>query len=363
MTSQNDVVGEIWGSVIQKNWENWRWQFAHRLRDIKRLPPKVWQNLDDKEALARVVKYYPFLVTPYYLSLCKSGETDPIMAQCIPRKEELDNSDGLFSDPLQEERFMPIPGLIHRYDDRCLILTNHICAVHCRHCNRKRFWTQQAQAAPQAKNRLDQMISYIRMQKGIREVILSGGDPLSISDQKLDALLSALRSISHVEILRIGSRMPVVMPMRITKPLCRILKRHRPLWFNTQFNHPLEITSDAARACEMILEAGVPVSNQSVLLKKVNDSFETMRDLVYGLQRIGVRPYYLFQCEPVLGAGHFQVDIEQGKQIMEEIWQKCSGLCQPSYVLDSADGKGKIPFPAHNSSLPCYKTSCYRPTA
>jgi lysine 2,3-aminomutase len=309
-----------------------------------------------------VVKRYPFLVTPYYLSLCKNGYVDPIAAQCIPQKEELNNPDDLFSDPLQEERFMPVPGLIHRYDDRCLILTNHSCAVHCRHCNRKRFWAMQQATPPLTEDRLNQMISYISMQKGIREVILSGGDPLSLSDQKLDVLLGALRSIAHVEILRIGSRMPVVMPMRITGALCRILKRHRPLWFNTQFNHPLEITADAAKACEMILEAGIPVSNQSVLLKNVNDSFETMRDLVYGLQRIGVRPYYLFQCEPVLGAGHFQVDIEQGKRIMEEVWRKCSGLCQPTYVLDSINGKGKIPFSPHNSHLPCYETSCYSPT-
>jgi len=339
---KNDVVKEIWGSVSRKDWENWHWQFAHRLRDTTLLPSGIWQHLDDKKTLAHVVTRYPFGATPYYLSLCKSENGDPIAIQCIPRKEELDHSDELSSDPLQEEKFMPIPGLIHRYDDRCLILVNNICAVHCRHCNRKRFWAQQA--VPWTKDRLDQMINYIRLQKGIREVILSGGDPLSISDQKLDVLLGALRSIPHVEILRIGSRMPVVMPMRITKSLCRILKRHRPLWFNTQFNHPFEITGDAARACEMILEAGIPVSNQSVLLKKVNDSFETMRDLVYGLQRIGVRPYYLFQCEPVLGAGHFQVDIEQGKHIMKEIWQKCSGLCQPSYVLDSVNGKGKIPF-------------------
>jgi len=343
----NDVVQEIWGAVTRKDWENWRWQFAHRLRDTKLLPPGIWQEPEDKKALTRVEERYPFVVTPYYLSLCKNEDADPLRAQCIPRKEELDDADYLCPDPLEEERFMPVPGLIHRYDDRCLILTNHICAVHCRHCNRKRFWTQEA--APQTKDRLEQMISYIRIQKGIREVILSGGDPLFLSDRKLDALLRALRSIPHVEILRIGSRMPVVMPMRITKSLCRILKRHRPLWFNTQFNHPLEITGDAARACEMILEAGVPVSNQSVLLKKVNDSFETMRNLVYALQRIGVRPYYLFQCETVLGAGHFQVDIEEGKHIMEEIWQKCSGLCQPSYVLDSPDGKGKIPFLVHNS--------------
>jgi lysine 2,3-aminomutase len=358
MPPGNDVIEEIWGAVGEKDWEDWHWQFAHRLRDIKLLPAS-WQNPDDEKDLARVAERYPFGVTPYYLSLCKNGDAAPLMTQCIPRKEELDNSGSLSPDPLQEERFMPVPGLIHRYDDRCLILVNNICAVHCRHCNRKRFWAQQA--APRMKDHWEQVTGYIRRQKGIREVILSGGDPLSMSDQRLDALLGALRRISHVEILRIGSRIPVVMPMRITKSLCRILKRHRPLWFNTQFNHPLEITGDAARACEMILTAGVPVSNQSVLLKTVNDSFATMRELVYGLQRIGVRPYYLFQCEPVLGAGYFQVDIEQGKHIMEEIWRKCSGLCQPAYVLDTAGGKGKIPFPAHNSSLPCYKTSCYSP--
>ncbi|MDR2861651.1 MAG: KamA family radical SAM protein [Syntrophobacterales bacterium] len=354
MTLPNDVIEEIWGTVSQKDWESWHWQFSHRLSDVTRLPRRIWQN-EDAETIAGVVKHYPFLVTPYYLSLC--GNAAPVMAQCIPRKEELDNHDSLSPDPLQEERFMPVAGLIHRYDDRCLILTNHICAVHCRHCNRKRFWARQTTASL-TENRLKQMIDYIGRQKGIREVILSGGDPLAMPDGKLDALLGALRSISHVEILRIGTRMPVVMPMRITKSLCRILKRHRPLWLNTQFNHHAEITADAAKACEMVLASGVPISNQSVLLKKVNDSFTVMRDLVYGLQRIGVRPYYLFQCEPVLGAGHFQVDIQQGKHIMEEIWRKCSGLCQPAYILDSVHGKEKIPFP-HNSPLPCYETSCY----
>ena len=345
MKPQSDVIEEVWGTVARKDWNNWRWQFAHRLRDVTQLPQRIWQGAGDEKTLAAVVKQYPFLVTPYYLSLCENGNASPIVMQCIPRKEELDNFPGLFPDPLEEEKSMPVPGLIHRYHDRCLILTGNICAVHCRHCNRKRFWVKQA-ANHLTENLINQMTDYIRRQKSIREVILSGGDPLSMADRKLDVLLGVLRKIPHVEILRIGSRMPVVMPMRITKALCRILKRHRPLWFNTQFNHPLEITEDAARACEMILEAGAPVSNQSVLLKKVNDSFATMRDLVYGLQRIGVRPYYLFQCEPVLGAGHFQVDMEQGKHIMEEIWRKCSGLCQPAYVLDSVHGKKKISFPA-----------------
>jgi lysine 2,3-aminomutase len=200
------------------------------------------------------------------------------------------------------------------------------------------------------------MIEYISRSPGIREVIVSGGDPLALGDETLDWFLECLRSIPHVEVLRIGSRAPVVLPMRITQKLCAILHKYRPLWFNTQFNHPREITPEAARACEMLLEAGVPVSNQSVLLRGVNDSYETMRDLLYGLQRISVRPYYLFQCDPVKGTDHFRVDLHSGMEIMGEISKNISGLCVPRYVIDLPDGKREIhlqpfPLPSESSSI------------
>jgi lysine 2,3-aminomutase len=221
-------------------------------------------------------------------------------------------------------------------------MATHACAVYCRHCNRKRLWENKPSAGMQAY--LQPRIAYIRQRKDIREVIVSGGDPLTLSDHALARILESLRAIGHVEVLRIGSRIPVVMPMRITSALCKMLRKYRPLWFNTQFNHPREITSDAARSCEMLLEAGIPVSNQSVLLRGVNDSRDVMRELLYGLQRISVRPYYLFQCDPVRGTDHFRVDIRRGLDIMQELQCSMSGLCMPRYVVDLPGGRGKWPL-------------------
>ena len=195
------------------------------------------------------------------------------------------------------------------------------------------------------------MLRYISASPQIREVIISGGDPLTFDDSTLEALLASFKAIPHVEILRIGSRIPVVIPMRITKELCRMIKRYRPLWFNTQFNHPNEITTESSRACNMLQEAGIPVSNQSVLLKGVNDSPEVMRNLLYSLQKISVRPYYLFHCEPVKGCGHFRTDIQSGLKLMENLWQACSGLSLPQYVVDLPGSTGKIPLTVLSKKL------------
>ena len=214
---------------------------------------------------------YPMAITPYYLSLIqKDDENDPIALQCIPDLKEISVLPNCAEDPLNEDGYMPAPKLIHRYPDRALAIVTKTCATYCRHCNRKRFWKTTETST--LKSRLDKMVRYVADSPQIREVILSGGDPLTYDDEKLEIILASFAAIPHVEVLRIGSRAPVVMPMRITKDLCRMLKRYRPLWFNTQFNHPAEITPDAARACNMLQEAGIPVSNQSVLLKGVNDS-------------------------------------------------------------------------------------------
>lgn len=348
MTQKRKQAAALWEDVPEKDWNNWRWQLTHGLRNPALLPEKFFVPGVPRVETIKVSNHYPFCVTPYYLSLAGlTGTADPIHIQCIPRIQELDRGDDCDPDPLQEEAAMPVLGVIHRYKDRCLVMVTRHCAVHCRHCNRKRRWSSAGGSVERID--IDQMVEYVSSNRNIREVIFSGGDPLIWSDGKLDKLLGAFRAIPHVEILRIGSRMPVVLPMRITKSLCRVLKRHRPLWLNTQFNHVCEITPEASRACEMLLEAGIPVSNQSVLLRGVNDSFAAMRDLLYGLQRISVRPYYLFQCEPVAGAGHFRVDLEAGKTIMEKIWRECSGLCQPNYVVDTTQGRGKVPLPLHSS--------------
>jgi lysine 2,3-aminomutase len=326
-----------------QDWQDWRWQFKNRITGVERLEFYLGKSAAEMKTVKRAASVYPLAITPYYLSLINHDQdNDPLRAQCFPHPQEILPTENGKDDPLEEDAHMPVPKLVHRYPDRCLAIVTAICATYCRHCNRKRFWS--ASPAISLKTRLTKMISYISQSPQIREVIISGGDPLILDDDTLEGLLVSLRAIQHVEILRIGSRTPVVLPMRITGNLCRILKRHRPLWFNTQFNHPQEITPDSVRACNMLLEAGIPVSNQSVLLKGINDSVEIMKKLLYGLQKISVRPYYLFHCDPVKGAEHFRTDVKTGLVMMDNIRRQCSGLSLPQYVLDVPGSTGKIPL-------------------
>ncbi len=331
------------GEVSPAEWRDWTWHLRNRVRSPRELAAATDLTAEALAPFRSVISVYPFAITPYYLSLLDaSDERDPLRRQCFPDPRELDRSGGGLDDPLDEEGAMPVPGLIHRYPDRCLAIVTAACAVYCRHCNRKRMWRRDEPGG--TRERLRTMVDYVGRTPAIREVIVSGGDPLLLAEELLDWFLGALRAIPHVEVLRIGSRVPVTLPMRVTAELCRMLKRHRPLWFNTQFNHSREITPESARACEMLLTAGIPVSNQSVLLRGVNDDYGTMRDLLIGLERISVRPYYLFQCDPVRGADHFRTDIWQGMEIMERLWRSVSGLCLPRYVLDCPGGRGKIPL-------------------
>ncbi len=324
----------------EEQWNDWRWQLKNSIHHPSQLGEGSYLFAHDIDDLNAVVEKYHMSVTPYYLSLVdKWNRRDPIALQCFPDVREIDPLAGGFEDPLDEERDIVVPGLIHRYSDRCLAMVTSRCATYCRHCDRKRRWGVDEEDASPAS--LDAMVAYVAKIPRIREVILSGGDPLMMGDDLLERLLASLTAIPHVEVIRIGSRTPVVLPMRITPELCRMLRRYRPLWFNTQFNHLCEITEESARACEMLVEEGIPVSNQSVLLKGVNDTPETMADLLYGLQRISVRPYYLFHCEPVKGATHFQTEISVGRAIMEKLWGTVSGLCIPRYVIDLPGGRGK----------------------
>lgn len=353
MTFQGGYIfPSFWGSISESEWSDWKWHFAHRITTAETFQKIVKGTHQDFLTWQKVSESYPINITPYYFSLVDfSDENDPLRKQCCPDIREIDHVSGDAEDPLREERDMPVPGLIHRYNDRCVVLITHLCAMYCRHCNRKRLWRKNREYTTR-RDSLRMIIDYISEKHLLREVIISGGDPLILSDEELDWFLGEVRSISHVEVIRLGSRIPVVMPMRITDKLCTLLRKHRPLWFNTQFNHPREITKESARACEMILESGIPVSNQTVLLKGINDTFEIMRDLVYGLQRISVRPYYLFHCEPVKGVHHFRTDIQRGIHIMENLWSHVSGLCIPRYVYDLPGGKGKIPlFPQAFTSI------------
>ena len=342
MNINNKLFSLHYNNASIKNWRDWRWQFKNRVTKTDRL-----EYFSGKPALHKklnaVTSTYPLAITPYYLSLIQSYDgNDPVFSQCVPNPREISCSDGSPEDPLEEDSHMPVPKLIHRYPDRCLAIVTEICATYCRHCNRKRYWSKPIQ--PGFKKRLQKTIRYISESPQIREVIISGGDPLILDDRTIEMMLASLRAIPHIEVLRIGSRIPVVMPMRITRELCRILKRYRPLWFNTQFNHPNEITPEATRACNMLQESGIPVSNQSVLLKGINDSREVMINLLYGLQKISIRPYYLFHCDPAKGCAHFRTDPQAGIAMMEKIWRQCSGLCLPQYVLDVPGSSGKIPL-------------------
>jgi lysine 2,3-aminomutase len=337
------IILPIKRDISLKDWYDWRWQCRNRIHTLEQLAILLKLSVTSLAECSRLMQPFHFSITPYYLSLMDwDVEGDPIGKQCLPDLKEFDiSSDGL-PDPLEEEKNMPVPGLVHRYPDRCLAIVTNACFTYCRHCNRKRRWGNKAREA--TKEELQTIVDYVSRTPGIREVIVSGGDPLTLKEGLLDWFLGELRSLPTVEVLRIGSRAPVVMPMRITKRLCTMLKRHRPLWFNTQFNHAREITEDAARACEMLLSAGIPLSNQSVLLSGVNDTYEAMRSLLYGLQRIGVRPYYLFHCDSVNGTDHFRVDMGKGADIMEKLRENISGLCLPRYVLDTPAEKREITF-------------------
>lgn len=289
-----------------------------------------------------VIAKYPFVTTPYYLSLAKPDLNDPVFKQLCPSADELKEIEGIGEDPLAEEKDSPVPGLVHRYPDRVLMVVTNVCFMNCRHCTRKRLWREGRYHCSVSEIRA--MAEYIRNNKQVRDVIISGGDPLTFSDDILGEILSMVRSIPHVEIIRIGSRAPVVNPGRITPGLVDTLRRNRPVWFNTQFNHVNEITEQSAEAVGKILEAGIPVNNQSVLLKGINDSAEEIKKLCHGLLKIGVRPYYLFHCDPVAGAFHFRTAISKGIEIIEELRGHTSGLAVPIYVIDAIDGGGKIPL-------------------
>ncbi len=330
------------------NWHSWQWQVSNSIFSTRQLKMLLgdspWAELPQK-----VEKIYPVKITPYYLSLVDPDDpNDPIARQSFPDIEEIETEvvQDSSEDPLNEHEHMVLPGLIHRYPDRVLLLAAHECAVRCRHCNRKRTWRRPE--AIRNMEQIDEVCRYLREHPDIREVILSGGDPLMLPLEFLEQMLRKIKEVSRVEVIRIGTRVPVTLPMKITEGLVDLLKRYRPLWVNTHFNHPLEITKWSRRACEMLLCAGIPVSNQTVLLKGVNDRTAVLKELFTTLQAMMVRPYYLFQCDKVMGTDHFRVPLSIGIEIMEDLWCKIGGLCMPKFVVDLPEGGGKaLTMPCH----------------
>ena len=329
--------------ATRENWNDWRWQFRNRITTVEKLSTLIPLSAKEKAQLKLVTTRYPLSVTPYYLSLINTYDPDdPIRKQAIPSFEEIALGCIGFEDPLGEKRDSVVPGLVHRYPDRVLMVLTDICPMLCRHCTRKREWHNGGWV--RTPGEIKAMLDYIRRHKTIRDVILSGGDPLTLSTRRLEDIISKLRQIDHVEIIRIGTRFPVVLPHRIDDELCGMLSRYGPIWLNTQFNHPHEITPESAAACERLLRAGVPVNNQSVLLRGINDNVATLTKLCNGLLKIKVRPYYLFQCDEVQGTEHLRTSVETGIKIIDGMRGHTSGLAIPTFVIDLPEGGGKIPL-------------------
>lgn len=325
----------------QAQWPDWKWQLRNQITDRQALSACLC--LQKNECTDACLRQFRMAITPYYLSLIDPNDpNDPIRKQCVPTTQELCVCEGEEADPLREDSHMPVKGIVHRYPDRVLFLLTDCCAMYCRHCTRRRLTGQQDHTLSAAE--IDTAIRYIAKTPQVRDVLLSGGDPLLASDEWLERVLTKLRAIPHVEIIRIGTRIPVVLPMRVTDELCSMLKRFHPLWVNVHFNHPREITPESAKACAKLADAGIPLGNQSVLLKGVNDSVPVMRELCRQLLRIRVRPYYLYQCDLVHGLSHFRTPISKGIEIMEGLRGHISGLAVPTYVMDAPDGGGKIPL-------------------
>jgi lysine 2,3-aminomutase len=330
-------------SVPETRWRDWRWQMQHRVRNADDLAAWVEPDPDEVRAIEALATRFRFVITPYYASLMDPDDADcPIRRQVVPRGAELADPHGL-ADPLDEVAHSPVKNVIRVYEDRIAFCVNNECALYCRFCLRKRMvgdedWAMQ-------RRELEVALDWIRGTKEIRDVLLTGGDPLVFSDDKLEWLLGRLRGIPHVEIVRLGTRLPVTLPFRVTEDLCRLLARHHPVWVNTHFNHPRELTADAAEACDRLTRAGIPVGNQSVLLRGINDDVATMKALGEGLVRMRVRPYYCYQAQLLEGTGHFRVPVERGIEIFRALRGRTSGYAIPLYVLDTPYGKVPLTHP------------------
>lgn len=333
---------ELFKDVSDADWNDWRWQVRNRIETVEELKKYIPLTKEEEEGVAQCVKTLRMAITPYYLSLIDPNDpNDPVRKQAIPTALELKKADADLEDPLHEDTDSPVPGLTHRYPDRVLLLITDMCSMYCRHCTRRRFAGQSDDSMPM--ERIDKAIEYIRNTPQVRDVLLSGGDALLVSDETLEYIIAKLREIPHVEIVRIGSRTPVVLPQRITPEFANMLKKYHPVWLNTHFNHPNEITEESTRACQLLADAGVPLGNQSVLLRGVNDCVHVMKDLVNQLVKIRVRPYYIYQCDLSLGLEHFRTPVSKGIEIIEGLRGHTSGYCVPTFVVDAPGGGGKTP--------------------
>lgn len=343
---QQKIANAINKDLSPDKWFDWKWQIRHAIKDIDTFENILGIKFEPEERalLVKTIEKFPLSITPYYLSLIDKDDykNDPIFKQSFPQVEELITKDYEMSDPLSEDKDSPVPGLTHRYPDRVLLTVSNTCSMYCRHCTRKRK-VGDVDSIPDKKT-ISDAIEYIRKTPQVRDVLLSGGDPFMLSDDYIDWILSEIRAIPHVEVIRIGTRMPVVLPYRVTDDLVNMLKKHHPLWINTQFNHPCELTASSKKAIRKLADAGIPLGNQSVLLAGVNDCPKIMKTLVHGLVSNRIRPYYLYQCDLSEGLTHFRTSVGKGIEIIESLIGHTSGFAVPTYVIDAPGGGGKIPI-------------------
>lgn len=337
----NSKRAAIYADVPDEKWNNWRWQLSNRINSAEEFEQVVPLTDSERKALS-AAHLFRVDITPYFISLIDpQDKDDPVRKQVVPTEAEMVPFTAMMEDSLAEDRHSPVPGLVHRYPDRVLMLITTQCASYCRYCTRSRIVGDPS--ATFSRSEFEMQLEYLRRTPQVRDVLLSGGDPLVLAPKILEEILSRLREIPHIEIVRIGSRVPVFMPMRITPELTEMLQKFHPLWLNIHVNHPNEITAELAEACDRLTRAGIPLGNQSVLLAGVNDNVHVQRRLVQDLVRIRVRPYYLYQCDLVEGAGHFRTPVAKGIEIIEGLRGHTSGYAVPDYIIDAPGGGGKIP--------------------
>ncbi|MCA9403243.1 MAG: KamA family radical SAM protein [Candidatus Omnitrophica bacterium] len=340
-----DFITRFYPDCTLEEWNDWKWQVRNRIRDVRMLERVIPLTGTERRAVLRRTANLPIAITPYYLSLIsRTDPHQPLRKTHIPWEEEFSRTPGEDPDPLGEEHHMAVPGIVHRYPDRVLFLTTGFCSTYCRYCTRSRMVGETNGEYSFSVSQWELAIRYIEQHPEIRDCLLSGGDPLSIGDRKLAWLLGRLRAIPHLEFIRIGTKIPVVMPQRITPELCETLKQFHPLWMSIHFTHPDELTPETVEACARLANAGIPLGSQTVLLKGVNDNADTLRDLFHGLLKARVKPYYLYQCDPVSGSAHFRTPVERGLEIIRQLRGHTTGYAIPQFVIDAPGGGGKIPL-------------------
>lgn len=329
----------------EEEWNDWRWQARHRIRTLAQLERLFVLSDDERAAVARLSGGLPVGITPYYASLMgREDPQEPLRRTHIPVGDEFVTTPGEAADPLGEDHDTVVPGLVHRYPDRVLFLVTGFCSTYCRYCTRSRVVGHAGGEYHFSLAQWEKALAWIEDHPQIRDVLLSGGDPLTLGEDRLDWLLGRLRRIRHVEFVRIGTKVPVVLPQRITRELLRVLRRHRPIWMSLHFTHPAELTPETAEACSRLADAGVPLGSQTVLLRGINDDAAVLKRLFHGLLRLRVRPYYLYQCDPIRGSAHFRTPVDKGLELMAALRGHTTGYAVPTFVVDAPGGGGKIPL-------------------